>query len=71
MENREKLLQDFLFKSDWDQANRQSIASDASGRTYERLTLNSRNAILMNAPYSAGEDVAPCLLYTSPSPRAS
>ena len=40
MKNREKLLQDFLSKSDWDQANRQSIASDASGRTYERLTLS-------------------------------
>ena len=64
MENREKLLQDFLFKSDWDQANRQSIASDASGRTYERLTLNSRNAILMNAPYSAGEDVKPFIAVT-------
>ena len=64
MKNREKLLQDFLSKSDWDQANRQSIASDASGRTYERLTLNSSNAILMNAPYSAGEDVKPFVAVT-------
>ena len=46
MKNRERLLQDFLSKSDWDQANRQSIASDASGRTYERLTLNSKQCYL-------------------------
>ena len=57
MKNREELLQGFLTKSNWENANRHPLASDASGRTYERLYLNSKNAILMNAPYSAGEDV--------------
>lgn len=65
MEPREKLLQSFLRQSNWESASRHPLASDASGRTYERLSLNAKNAILMNAPYSTGEDVKPFVAVTS------
>lgn len=40
----------FLDQSDWAKAERHRIAGDASSRTYERLALGPRRAILMNAP---------------------
>lgn len=65
MESREHLLQSFLSKTNWKKATRIPLASDASGRTYERLSLDSNCAILMNAPYATGEDVRPFITVTN------
>ncbi|HEY4920416.1 MAG TPA: tRNA (adenosine(37)-N6)-threonylcarbamoyltransferase complex ATPase subunit type 1 TsaE [Xanthobacteraceae bacterium] len=40
----------FLDASDYGEAERERVAGDASARSYERLTLGSRRAILMNSP---------------------
>jgi tRNA threonylcarbamoyl adenosine modification protein YjeE len=40
----------FLHESGFEQAERKRIQGDASSRSYERLTLGERTAILMNAP---------------------
>ena len=53
---REKLLQQFLDKNGWGNAHRKALASDASLRTYDRLTQNSESAILMNSPLSENPD---------------
>lgn len=65
METREQLLQSFLSEANWKNAKRMPLASDASGRTYERLSLDSNSAILMNAPYATGEDVRPFIAVTN------
>lgn len=64
MAQREQLLLDFLATTQWKTATRDPLAADASGRNYERLTLNGSTAILMNAPYEAGEDVRPFVAVT-------
>jgi len=64
MQTREPLIQAFLKSTPWETATRFAMAADASGRSYERLTLGSDTAILMNAPYEAGEDVRPFIAVT-------
>ena len=62
---RETLLLNFLATTQWKNATRDPLAADASGRSYERLTQNGLTAILMNAPYEAGEDVRPFVAVTN------
>jgi aminoglycoside/choline kinase family phosphotransferase len=50
----------FLAKAGWHSGERHKIAGDASFRRYERLVLNDRRAILMDAP-PPQEDVRPFL----------
>jgi hypothetical protein len=44
---------DFLAKAGWDRADAEPLAGDASTRSYERLRLGARTAVLMNAPPAA------------------
>lgn len=46
----------FLNACGWGSANRQFLAGDASDRSYQRLTLEGRTAILMDAPPGRGDD---------------
>lgn len=55
MTEREKLLNEFLGTAGWQDAQRRPLAGDASARSYERLTLGEREAVLMNAPVEASE----------------
>jgi aminoglycoside/choline kinase family phosphotransferase len=64
MAQRERLLINFLATTSWENAERVPLMADASGRSYERLTLDGSTAILMNAPYDAGEDVRPFVAVT-------
>lgn len=57
----------FLNNAGWSQANASPIAGDASSRSYERLRLAGRRAILMNAPPSA--ETASCPPDASPEDR--
>ncbi|MDA1237737.1 MAG: phosphotransferase [Proteobacteria bacterium] len=58
MIDRKKLSQDFLSSTKWAKAKRISISGDASNRSYERLiSFEHGNAIFMNSPPKAGEDV--------------
>ncbi|MEM9706492.1 MAG: phosphotransferase [Pseudomonadota bacterium] len=57
----------FLEETAWAGAQITSLAGDASTRSYDRLTLNGRSALLMNAP--PGEETAPCPRDASPSER--
>ena len=43
----------------WAGARRGSLAGDASNRRYERLVLDGRTAVLMDAPPQKGEDIRP------------
>jgi tRNA threonylcarbamoyl adenosine modification protein YjeE len=61
---RETLLQNFLAKTPWSNAERKALIADASGRSYERLTMGADTAILMNAPHEMGEDVRPFVAVT-------
>jgi aminoglycoside/choline kinase family phosphotransferase len=64
MINREQLIQSFLSKTTWSNAERFSLMADASGRSYERLKVGPNSVILMNAPFEAGEDVRPFIAVT-------
>lgn len=64
MHSREALIEQFLNSTRWQDAKRHAMMADASGRSYERLTLGSETAILMNAPYESGEDVRPFIKVT-------
>ena len=44
------LIRDFLDESGFGEAHRVRLQGDASTRIFERLTLNDRTAVLMNAP---------------------
>ncbi len=65
MTTRETLIQSFLQITPWTHADRFAMASDASGRSYERLTMGDKTAILMNSPYESGEDVRPFVAVTN------
>jgi len=58
--SRDALLADFLGKAGWGAADRKVLAADASFRRYDRLTLQGRPAVLMDAP-PPKEDVRPFL----------
>lgn len=60
MTDRSTLLSAFIRTSGWGNANRLTVAGDASNRRYERLTATSgATIILMDAPADKGEDVRP------------
>lgn len=50
MSNRDDVINAFLSDAGWANAVRAPIPGDASTRSYERLSLGDRRAILMNAP---------------------
>ena len=53
MRSREARIDAFLREAGWGEADRAAIPGDASTRSYERLSLNGRPALLMNAPRGA------------------
>lgn len=57
----------FLGRAGWRQAAATPLAGDASTRSYERLDLDGRKAILMNAPPAA--ESAPCPPDATPEER--
>jgi N-acetylmuramate 1-kinase len=60
MTDRKQLLIEFIQKSGWSDATRQTVAGDASNRRYERLTKqDGTTIILMDAPFERGEDIRP------------
>lgn len=59
--NREEAITGFLATTRWAAAQREPLAGDASNRRYERLHLDGKTAVLMDAPPSRGEDVRPFL----------
>ena len=63
--NREQLKLDFLAQTEWADARLDAIGSDASKRSYDRVILNGKSAILMNAPFEAGEDIRPFVHVTN------
>ncbi len=58
---------DFLSRSGWGAATARPLAGDASTRSYERLELRDRRALLMNAPPKA--ETAACPPEASPDER--
>lgn len=58
MSERDTLIQAFLTRSGWGEAKRGRLAGDASFRHYERLEMDGKRAILMDAP-PPKEDVRP------------
>jgi aminoglycoside/choline kinase family phosphotransferase len=58
MPERETAIRSFLEAQGWGAARRRPLAGDASFRHYERVTVGSRRAVLMNAPPSH-EDIGP------------
>jgi len=56
-------MDDFLASEGWHGATRAPLAGDASFRCYERVSLNGRSAVLMDAP-PPDEDVGPFLRLT-------
>lgn len=58
MADRAALIRDFLQGAGWGAALRCPLAGDASDRSYERLDLTGKTAILMNAPPGLGDDPA-------------
>lgn len=60
MSNRQALIQDFLTRTGWGDAQRGTLAGDASFRHYDRLNRNGERAVLMDAP-PPQEDVRPFL----------
>ncbi|MGH6933823.1 MAG: phosphotransferase [Dongiaceae bacterium] len=58
--DREKRVARFLAQHGWALARRERLAGDASFRHYDRLELDGRRAVLMNAP-PPQEDVRPYL----------
>ena len=58
LRNRDQQLRGFLTANGWEDARRAPLADDASFRRYERLFLNGRRAVLMDAPPDK-EDVRP------------
>jgi len=47
---RDQLINEFLNQAGWGSAQRTALTADASTRSYERLTMQARSALLMNAP---------------------
>ncbi len=55
---RRTLSDQFVAQAGWGQARRRFLAGDASDRSYDRLTLGDRTAVLMDAPPGKGDDPA-------------
>ncbi len=58
MTDRAALSRLFVQSAGWGEAQRAALPIDASARSYDRLTLGARTAILMNAPPGQGDDPA-------------
>ncbi len=58
MTDRSAAIEDFLTASGWNGAIRRPLAGDASFRRYDRVQLEARRAVLMDAP-PGREDVRP------------
>ncbi len=58
MTDRGSVIEGFLASAGWAGAARAVLAGDASSRRYERLALDGRRAVLMDAPPGRGEDTA-------------
>lgn len=58
MADRAMLSQAFLDRAGWGTAERHFLAGDASDRSYDRLRLGGRSAVLMDAPPGKGDDPA-------------
>lgn len=56
MVERGRHIESFLSAAGWAGAARTPLAGDASGRTYQRLQLGEKSAVLMDSP---GEDIGP------------
>ncbi len=59
MTSRDTLTESFIAASPWAGATRALLAGDASNRRYERLSLNGKTTVLMDAPHEKGEDIRP------------
>ena len=58
MSARDDAIARFLDSAGWGEAERRPLAGDASFRRYDRVRLNGRSAVLMDAP-PPNEDVRP------------
>lgn len=58
MSGRRDLAGAFIARAGWGAAERRHLAGDASDRSYERLVLAGRTAVLMDAPPGKGDDPA-------------
>lgn len=58
MSGRGDLAAGFLARAGWGAAERRHLAGDASDRSYQRLVLDGRAAVLMDAPPGKGDDPA-------------
>lgn len=58
MPDRDRIIETFLAANGWGGAARRPLAGDASFRRYERIALDGRKAVLMDAP-PPHEDVRP------------
>lgn len=56
MSERSALSQNFLADAGWGAADRRFLAGDASDRSYDRLTVGDKTAVLMDAPPGKGDD---------------
>ena len=65
MTDRSAAIEAILAASGWGGAVRTPLPGDASTRSYERLALAGRKAMLMNQPPSA--ETAPCPPEASPA----
>ena len=59
MSDRNTLADGFVSNTEWSGARRMPLAGDASNRRYERLHLNGKTAVLMDAPPDKDEDIRP------------
>lgn len=59
MTDRNTLADSFVASTDWAGATRKTLAGDASNRRYDRLHLDGKTAVLMDAPRDKGEDIRP------------
>lgn len=59
MSDRSDLIDAFIDRAGWSAAQCALLAGDASNRRYFRLTSDSGNAVLMDAPPEKGEDIRP------------
>lgn len=58
MTDRAALSQAFVTRAGWGAAQRRFLAGDASDRSYDRLTMGAKTAVLMDAPPGKGDDPA-------------
>jgi aminoglycoside/choline kinase family phosphotransferase len=65
MPDRPALINQFLAGNGWGNTTRSHLAGDASNRSYQRLQMNGKTAVLMDAPPDHGEDIRPFVTITN------